>query len=279
MSKRFEIQTTQTAPFKTLIETLKEILEDVTIQIINKKDENGELSNSSGIKILATNNTKDLLIYLKLDAKSFDKFECSQDHIDIGVNMGNFYKILKVMQNDDTLTLFQDEDDINHLKLIITSSKGTITNLKLNLIDVDIQKIKVPSKTRFNSIVTMSSSEFHNTCRYINTLSDTIEIKNVGNAIIFGCKGNFAEVEKCINGQNKEESTEIIQGKFDLKKLVIFTKCTSLCTEIQLKLSNDYPLFIRYQISDLGTISFCLSSMVSENEEDGLNDAMSNLNI
>lgn len=262
MTRILEVQTAQTAPFKTLIETLKEILEDVTIEFSKKTNQNGEVK--GGIKILATNHSRDLLIFLKLDCNSFDKFECTKEKIKIGVNMGNFFKLLKLMNNDDSITMYLDEDDMNHLKIIITGSKTT--NLKLNLMDVDEQKILVPEFKEFNSIITMSSAEFHNICRYISSLSDSIEIKNVGKSLIFGCKGSFSEVEVCINGNNTQNTsdTTIVQGKFDLKKLVVFTKCTSLCQEIELKISNDYPLFVRYKIATLGMITFCLSPMVED---------------
>ena len=55
------------------------------------------------------------------------------------------------------------------------------------------------------------------------------------------------------------DDTYIVQGMFSLKYLVLFTKCTNLCNQIQLYIKNDYPLIIKYAIASLGMIKLCLA--------------------
>ena len=54
-------------------------------------------------------------------------------------------------------------------------------------------------------------------------------------------------------------SNEIVQGVFSIKHLVLFTKCTNLCSTMELYLKNDYPLIIRYDVSSLGSIRLALA--------------------
>jgi hypothetical protein len=54
-------------------------------------------------------------------------------------------------------------------------------------------------------------------------------------------------------------SNEIVQGLFELKFLLIFTKCTNLSTQLTLFLKNDYPIIVNYQIATLGEIKLVLS--------------------
>ena len=54
-------------------------------------------------------------------------------------------------------------------------------------------------------------------------------------------------------------SNEIVQGLFELKFLLIFTKCTNLCNQVILFLKNDYPIIVTYQIATLGEIKLVLS--------------------
>ena len=97
-------------------------------------------------------------------------------------------------------------------------------------------------------------------------LSDNIEITTYGQQITFKCKGDIADQETSI-GQSttsgmsfiKNENSEIIQGIFSLKYLVLFTKCTNLSSSIELYLKNDYPLIIRYQVANLGEVKLCLA--------------------
>jgi proliferating cell nuclear antigen len=56
------------------------------------------------------------------------------------------------------------------------------------------------------------------------------------------------------------ESSEVVGGEFNLKYLVMFTKCTNLCNTVELYLKNNYPLIIRYQVASLGEIKLCVAS-------------------
>ena len=85
--------------------------------------------------------------------------------------------------------------------------------------------------------------------------------------MIFSCKGDFAQQETIMGESNnhgmkftqKQEDAEIVQGVFALKHLVLFTKCTNLCNQIEMYLKNDYPLIINYTVASLGNIKLCLA--------------------
>jgi Proliferating cell nuclear antigen, C-terminal domain len=58
------------------------------------------------------------------------------------------------------------------------------------------------------------------------------------------------------------DSTEIIQGVFNLKFLLLFTKATSLSNTVSIYLKNDYPLILEYSVGVLGTLKFVLSNIL-----------------
>ena len=60
---------------------------------------------------------------------------------------------------------------------------------------------------------------------------------------------------------------EIIQGVYDLKNLILFTKCTNLCTNVELYMKNDYPIVIKYDVAQLGSVHLCLSSITTNINE------------
>jgi proliferating cell nuclear antigen len=98
-----------------------------------------------------------------------------------------------------------------------------------------------------------------------------VEITSSGVDLIFKCIGDFAEQETVISENNgtsnmkvhksSGNTTEIVQGIFQLKHLVLFTKCTSLCPSIELYLKNDYPLILRYTVANLGEVKLVLAPM------------------
>jgi proliferating cell nuclear antigen len=177
------------------------------------------------------------------------------------------------MTNNDTLELNIDEDEVNKLNIIIENGeKNSITKYKLNLIDLDEHNINVPPAT-FESIITMPSSDFQKICRDMSNLSDTIEIRNIGSQLIFGCRGDFAEQETIlgeINGNNgvnfsKTNDTQIIQGYYNLRHLVLFTKCTNLCNSIEMYMKNNFPLVIKFTVGSLGDLKLALAPLVNDN--------------
>ena len=74
----FNIQTVQSGAFRVLIEALKDILTDCNFII-----------DSTGIKLIATDSSHNVLIHMKLHSENFDFYECTEKSI-IGVNMTNY---------------------------------------------------------------------------------------------------------------------------------------------------------------------------------------------
>ena len=314
-----EVKTEHVSPFKVLIEVLKDMLPEVNIEFrydniksqveeIESDDENDEDSDDeiidsddevteeeikskknkkdskvvdkSGMRIMAVDTTKTVLINLRLDANNFTKFKCKKKKLTLGVNLAYFYKLIKSVEKEDTLTLYVDHDDKNYLKIKIDSENLKDSLVKLKLLDLAEDPMTVPDIT-FDAVVTMSSSEFHKICREMNQIADYVEIKCLSNKIIFTCKGDSAEKSTtyrtggealdgdCINIKHalsdKKDAPIIVQGIYELRNLVLFSKCASLCNDIEIYMKNNYPLVIKYTVATLGRILLCLTPINEEN--------------
>jgi proliferating cell nuclear antigen len=157
-----------------------------------------------------------------------------------------------------------DKNDMNHLGIKIENGdKNTKTTYKLNLLDLDNQKIVI-DPAEFNSVITLPSSDFQKICRDMSNLAEFVEIRNVNNQLIFSCKGEFCAQETILsdnenNSISNKVANEIVQGVFNLRYLVMFTKCTNLCNTVELYLKNDYPLIIKYGVASLGEVKLCIA--------------------
>ena len=261
---RLEIKTVQATAFKVLVEALKELLTDTSVEF-----------DETGMKILAMDTSHVVLVHLKLEASKFEVYHC-EGRISVGINMLNLHKLIKTINNANTLSLFIDRDDVNHLGIKIENSeKNSRTTYKLNLLELDHQEISV-DPTAFSEVVTLPSADFQKICRDMHNLADYMEIRSVHNQLVFSCKGDFCSQETiiCDGGGCKSvpaggdrpvsatvtsASGEIVQGIFSIKHLVLFTKCTNLCSIVELYLKNDYPLIICYDVSSLGSIRLALA--------------------
>ena len=249
-----EIKTVQASAFRILIEALKEILVDANLEC-----------DETGIKMMAMDSSHTVLVHLKLHADKFEFYKCTEKK-NLGINMINFFRIIKTMNNSDTLTLFLDKDNDSLLGIKIENSdKNTTSTFNLNLMDLNIEEFSIPPAS-FESVITMPSVDFQKIIRDMHNYADLIDIKSVQDHLIFSCKGDFCSQETIIGETTEgmsfvqnQKPDQIIQGEFALKHLVLFGKCTNLCNTIQMFLKNDYPLIIKYMVASLGEIKLCLA--------------------
>ena len=252
----FRIRTVKAAPFRTLVEALKDILTDANLEF-----------DHTGLKIMAMDGTHTILVHLRLQADRFDEFHCPQKHI-LGINMINFFKLVKTMSNNESIVLFMRKSDTTKLGIeIMNGEKQMVTKFALNLIELDVRPIAIPA-VQFPSIITMPSSDFQKIIRDMHTLGEVVEIQSASQELVFRCKGDYAEQETVFSiGQGTQNTSEIVQGNFFLKHLVLFTKCTSLCSDISLYLKNDYPIIVEYNVAGLGEIKLALAPALTKPSE------------
>ena len=259
------IKTVQIAPFRTLMTALKDILLETNITF--KKD---------GIRIINMDKSHTMLAHLFLGAENFEHYECNKEKIVIGVNMFHLFKLINSIDNDDTLTIYIENNDyydgiVSFLGLKFEN--GDIKQCKtqkLRLIEPDTDEFEEPD-VHFSSVINLPSSDFQKIIRDLSCISERLEIKSVGNELIFRCDGQFATAEvkreESSGGMEfieKQDSSKIIQGEFSLKNLGYFIKCTNLCSQIEMYLENDLPLVVKYYVASLGTIKLCLSPLPSK---------------
>ena len=258
------IKTIQIAPFRCLITALKDILLETNITF--KPD---------GIRIINMDKSHTILVWLFLEAINFEFYECKKEKIIIGINMFHLFKLINTIENDDTLTMYiENADYVDGIvsNLTLKFENGEIKQCKtqkLRLIEPEAEELEYPD-VKFSSIINLPSTDFQKIIRDLSCISDKLEIKSVGNELIFKCSGQFAsaEIHRAESDGSmgfilKQHSSKVVQGEFSLKNLSYFIKCTNLCSQIELYLENDLPLVVMYNVASLGSIRLALSSLPS----------------
>lgn len=258
------IKTVQIAPFRTLMTALKDILLETNITF-----------EPDGIRIINMDKSHTILAHLYLAAQNFEFYECKKEKIIIGVNMFHLFKLINSIDNDDTLTIYIENSDyvdgiVSHLALKFENGEiKQCKTQKLRLIEPEPEELQYPD-VKFSSIINLPSSDFQKIIRDLSCISDKLEIRSVGNELIFKCSGQFAsaEIHRAESDGSmgfilKQDSSKVIHGEFSLKNLGYFIKCTNLCQQIELYLENDLPLVVKYNVASLGEIKLCLSSLPS----------------
>jgi len=258
------IKTVQIAPFRTLMTALKDILLETNISF-----------EPDGIRIINMDKSHTILAHLYLAAQNFEFYECKKEKIIIGVNMFHLFKLINSIDNDDTLTIYIEQSDyvdgiVSHLALKFENGEiKQCKTQKLRLIEPEPEELQYPD-VKFSSIINLPSADFQKIIRDMSCISDKLEIKSVGNELIFKCCGQFAsaEIHRAESDGSmgfilKQDASKVIQGEFSLKNLGYFIKCTNLCQQIEVYLENDLPLVVKYNVASLGEIKLCLAQLPS----------------
>ena len=258
------IKTVQISPFRTLMTALKDILLETNITFC-----------PDGIRIINMDKSHTILAHLFLEAQNFEFYECKKEKIIIVVNMFHLFKLINSIDNNDTLTIYIENADyadgiVSYLALKFEN--GDIKQCKtqkLRLIEPDPEELEYPD-VKFSSVINLPSNDFQKIIRDLSCISDKLEIKSVGNELIFKCSGQFASAEIHRTESDgsmefilKQNSSKIIQGEFSLKNLGYFIKCTNLCDQIEIYLENDLPMVVKYNVASLGEIKLCLAPLPS----------------
>jgi proliferating cell nuclear antigen len=257
------IKTVQISPFRTLMTALKDILLETNITF-----------EPDGMRIINMDKSHTVLVHLFLAAQNFEFYECKKEKIIIGVNMFHLFKLINTIENEETLTIYIENSEyvdgiVSYLSLKYENGEiKQCKTQKLRLIEPDPEELQYPDVT-FSSIINLPSTDFQKIIRDLTCISEKLEIKSVGNELIFKCSGQFASAEihraesDGMSFTLKQDSSKIIQGEFSLKNLGYFIKCTNLCQQIEMYLENDLPLVIKYNVASLGSIQLCLSALPS----------------
>jgi proliferating cell nuclear antigen len=291
-----ELKTTQASAIKIVVDAVNSLLTDANFDFYpyymddEKKDENYESDTDEetteehnttekpqeekkkrigGMILKEVNKTGKILVYMRLDADKFDvyKYNYHKKKLTLGIDIGNLLKCLKCMSHFDTMTWLVDDDDINKLVIILESAeRKEKKTFKLNLMDIEEETYDI-TPIQFPYSITLPSQDFHKYCKDMAATTDKIEIKATSNKLFFSGKGGIGNIEFEVGETNgglsivstTSNTNEIVQGLFELRFLLIFTKCTNLCNQVTLFLKNDYPIIVTYQIAALGEIKLVLS--------------------
>ncbi len=212
------------------------------------------------------------LITLVLRKEGFAHFRCDKA-LTMGLKMGSLAKILKCADGNDTITLkAEDEGDVINL-VFENENADRISDFELKLIELEAEHLEIPEE-ECQATLSMSSGEFQRLCRDLSVLGDSCAISVTKEGVRFSVEGDVGKgsvmlrPSESVDGKNdvKIDMKQVIEQKFALRYLSMFTKATSLSNSVKLTLTNDMPLKVDYEIEGLGALCFYLAPKMEDDE-------------
>lgn len=255
------MRTSQCLQFKSLMECMKELLDEVNVEFVEGK----------GVRLVTLDPGKVAMVHLVIDAV---EYFFSKGTVIAGLNMSFFYKMIRSLTSGDLMEWRIYEDSPNEIHLDISNSeRKTRTINVIKLLDLDTDEITVPG-IQFDRVVSMPSSDLTRYIREMSAVSNIIKIKATNKELQFSAEGDMASsliiVEPTASGLNWKHSQDVedIEGIFYVKYLEKFCKC-NVEANVELYMKHKLPIILLYQLS-IGTLRFCLAQITdkgSENED------------
>lgn len=256
----FLIKTVQGATIKSLTETLKDIVHDVTLH----------LKPNVGVTCSCLEGTKTCIVYLILFADRLENFKCPAEER-VSLSMDHLSQVTSMCGSSDQMTLYQLKNERNYIHVLIETQDASIkARFRLRLKAMDVFEVDLDS-TEYLSIITMSSSFFSTLCRRCSKLADQLIIESLSDRLKISVEGMYAdgaiEIDQTKDCAFRSKSDKPYRSKFALRFLLLFTKAASLSNTVELFLAQDHPLMLKYLISDIGELHLCQAAVVDEDED------------
>ena len=264
--RMLEIHTTQTAEFKKAIERVANVITECCITFISPKEAtDDDKKNNGGIRIFKMSSNKSIMIKVNLEASKFEKFYCEQQKITIGLDMPSFHNWLKSINDNDTLMMYmnREQKSVLYVRSVSESDTGREeTDLTINLMDLANTERELPP-TKFDNIIIMSAKKFNDICKDLNNNSTrVVEIASVSGELSFTGANETGKITRVYSDKGEESNKKdkkkeknkekIVQGLYDLKNIMAFSKCGKITETVSIHLKNDFPLILALTVGNLG---------------------------
>jgi proliferating cell nuclear antigen PCNA len=257
----FYLSTAKTAPMRHLVEHIRGFFMEGTFQC-----------NKDQIRYRNMTKDKDAYVDIKVDASKFEDYYCPNP-IDISLNMENVFRIMKDIDQNDTLKWYMLKNKPDKFTIHIYNKEENVDEfVSFNTMDLDITEMPKRETAEFEDVVTIPTVRFQKICRSIAIFNKKIEIEKSSLQVEFkGASsrevGQVFIVKPTENGVRfgkKKGAEDIVQGVFILSYLQEFSKCNNLSRTIDVMFTNDYPLILECDIADFGKSTLIIAPQFDE---------------
>jgi proliferating cell nuclear antigen len=252
-----ELKTQKISEFKILLESIKELTIECNINFTD-----------IGLEIGCMDGSHVSYLCLFISSEWFDNYKCKKN-ITIGININNILKCLNFIKKDETLML-STSDDMDSLKINF-KDYNNILNKSYNIkkIEIDMEKIEIPD-IEYNNIISINSLFFQKLIKELSQLGETISIDLSNEKLSFNII-NTTDIDAIFDlNFDDEEKIKIIKHEQDLnlqyssKYLNCFFKPYSLFEDIEINLSYESPLLMKYNIDNMCYLKYYLAPKIDE---------------
>jgi proliferating cell nuclear antigen len=194
-----------------------------------------------GIKLVAADPAMVALVDFDIEEDVFESFSLDED-TKIGLNLENFYSILRRANSNDTIVFEVKEDDS---RFHITLENSSTRNFSLPILNLSEDDIPSTEDLEFEFSADLDASVIESAVKDAMVVGDSVVIEADDSGISISSEGDQSNVDFQIDS-NADEVLEIKGGKarsmFSLDYLNSMIGAKRLSNTVSIHLGNDFPM-------------------------------------
>jgi proliferating cell nuclear antigen len=215
------------------------------------------------------------IVEVVLPKEWFDEYELkSQESITLGISSSLLFRVLNARDKTQNITLDYSKTEADKLNIHFTgdNKQEFDKHFELSLIDIDSEIMEIPT-IEYQAELTLGSQNFANIINQLKMFGDNLDFKCSEKEIML-CSSSleqgkmYVEIEIDDLSSFAIDENETIQSSFSLNFMHNIGLYNKLSKEIEIKISNSYPLKMIYKLpmSEDAQMIFYLAPKINEDD-------------
>lgn len=217
-----------------------------------------------GVDLVAADPAMVAMVDFSLRKDAFDTYECDEE-AKVGINIENLYSVLRRAGANDSLILELDEDGS---RLEVTMEDSSTRNFSLALLNLDEDDIPSTDDLEFSVTADLSTAAFSDAIGDAAVVGDSVTVRADGNGLEFRAEGDSSNAATHIadgsEGMMDLEANGEVQSMFSLDYLNKMIKAKKLSDNVRVRLGDDFPMRLEFQVPDKVSLSYILAPRIEE---------------
>ncbi len=224
---------------------------------------------TDGLYMQVMDNAKVSIVELFLPSEWFNEYNCEID-VTIGINSNILYKILNTREKTQTIEVIYNDQNNDTLSINFTSESKVAydKSFLVPLVDIEIDQMTIP-EIEYVAEFSVASNIFANLMNQLKQFGETLDISCSEERITMS-SNSYESGKMAVEIKIDDlETFAIDEGEqlnisFSLNYMQQICCCNKLSKDIELKLCDQYPLSVIYDLEDQGSMKFYLAPKMDE---------------
>ncbi|MDY6769978.1 MAG: proliferating cell nuclear antigen (pcna) [Candidatus Nanohaloarchaea archaeon] len=240
------------------------LLQDALQSISNIITEGVFQFSEDGVALVAADPAMVAMVDFTIEEDAFDAYECDGEE-KIGVNIEDLYSIVRRAGSNESVVLELDEDDA---KLNVTMRNGSERSFSLALLNLDEDDIPSTDDLDFSVAADVTTAVLDDAIGDASVVGDAVTVGADADGITLQAEGDNSTVETRIgagsDGVMELQANGEVRSMFSLDYLNKMIKAKKLSDTAHVKLGDDFPMRLEFQVPEKLHLSYILAPRIEE---------------